>query len=34
MKLKERLGGSPRLIATIGLIAWLAMLWAMFGDVL
>jgi len=32
--LRERLGRHPRLIALVGLSAWLAMLWLMFGDVL
>lgn len=32
--LRERLGRHPRLIALVGLSAWLAMLWFMFGDVL
>lgn len=32
--LLERLGQSPRLIALVGLFAWLALLWFMLRDVL
>lgn len=32
--LLERLGRSPRLIALVGLFAWLALLWFMLRDVL
>lgn len=32
--LREFLGRSPRLIAGVALLAWLAMLWFMFSDVL
>jgi len=32
--LRERLGRHSWMIAVVGLVAWLIMLWLMFGDVL